>query len=77
MSVYEKIAILENEVQAQYLDAVLNEQSIPHIIQSYHDLAYNGIFQASKGWGHVAAPQEFREEIISILDSITLEDHKP
>ncbi len=70
MTDYEKIAILDNEIQAQYIEAVLNDRAIPHIMHSYHDMAYNGIFQASKGWGHVAAPKEYREEILTILQEL-------
>ena len=48
---YAKVDILENEIEAQLLDSILNERNIPHHIQSYHDTAYNGLFQTQKGWG--------------------------
>ena len=50
---YVKVDILENEIEAQLLDSILNERNIPHHIQSYHDTAYDGLFQAQKGWGCV------------------------
>jgi hypothetical protein len=67
---FEKIAVLDNEVQGRLLDASLTERGIPHITHSYHSLAYDGIFQLSTGWGHVEAPAEFREEILAILEDI-------
>ena len=74
----EKIAMLENEVQANLLESILKEQGIPHIIRTYHDSAYNGLFQASKGWGHVDAPREYKERILSILrDLKTDSENKP
>jgi hypothetical protein len=62
-----KIAVLENEVQARILESFLKEQGIPHMIRSYHDSAYDGLFQVSKGWGCVEAPENFKSKILEIL----------
>ncbi|NIW78672.1 MAG: hypothetical protein GWN16_04070 [Calditrichae bacterium] len=67
MENFKKVAILENEFEAQVLEDVLKELGIPHYIRSYHDRAYNGIFQNQKGWGHIEAPPEYHDEILSIL----------
>jgi len=67
MSEHEKIAVLSNEVEARLIDAILDEQKIPHFVYSYHDLAWDGMFQVSRGWGHVEAPIEYREEIMAML----------
>ncbi|MCG2829573.1 MAG: hypothetical protein L6302_00815 [Desulfobacteraceae bacterium] len=53
---YVKVDILESEIEAQLLDSILNERNIPHHIQSYHDTAYDGLFQTQKGWGRVSCP---------------------
>jgi len=63
-----KIAVLEDEVQAGLLDSLLRERGIPHLMRSYHDSALDGLFQGSRGWGHVEAPERCREEILAILD---------
>ena len=73
MEDFKKILILENEIEAGLLDSVLNERNIPHRIQSYHDSAYDGIYQAQKGWGVVLAPPEYEEEIQSIYEDLPLE----
>jgi len=70
MEEFGKILILENEIEAQLIDSVLNEQNIPHRIRSYYDSAYDGIFQAQKGWGVVEAPLSYKEEIISIFQDL-------
>ena len=62
-----RIAILDNLCEAQQLDAALQEQGIPHVIRSYEDLVLDGIFQSSKGWGHVEAAEEHRAAILSAL----------
>ena len=67
---FEKIAILENEVQARLLDAALTDRNIPHMVLSHHSNAYDGIFQLASGWGHVEAPAEFKQEIEDLLTDL-------
>jgi hypothetical protein len=67
---YVKIAVLDNLIEAQLIDSILNEREIPHRIQSYHDTAYNGLFQFQKGWGLITAPNIFAAEIQEILESL-------
>ncbi len=74
MEEYKKILVLENEIEARLLDSVLDERDIPHRIRSYHDSAYDGIYQAQKGWGVVEAPPQWEEEILSIYGDLPLQD---
>jgi len=67
MEDYTKIATLDNEIEARLLDSILTERNIPHRMRSYHDTAYDGLFQAQKGWGYVAAPEPYEEEVKEIL----------
>jgi hypothetical protein len=67
MDRFERIATLDNEVQAEALDTMLSGQGIPHVMVCYHDTALDGLFQGSRGWGHVEAPEAFREQILTIL----------
>jgi len=62
---------LRNEAEARLLEATLFERGIPHFLKSYHDPAYDGIWQAQLGWGHVEAPSEYREQIETIYDDLT------
>ena len=69
-----KILVLNNAVEANLLDGLLNERDIPHVIRSYHDSAYDGMFQLQYGWGQLDAPEEFRDEIISIFENMSVQD---
>ena len=70
MDKLEKIAVLDSEVQAELVDSVLSERDIPHLMRSYHDSAYDGIFQTHGGWGHIEAPQSFRDDILAVIEDI-------
>ena len=64
---FRKIGVIDNEMQAQVLHQALEDRNIPHIIKYYHDSAYDGLFQLGAGWGHVDAPDEFKDEVLSII----------
>jgi len=70
MDDYVKVIVLDNEIEAQLLDSILEERDIPHLMVSYHDTAYDGLFQTQKGWGHVSAPALFKQEILEILNAV-------
>src|SRR6266571_3046370 len=42
---WQKVALQENEVEADLLDVELNNQGIPHLMVSYRDAALDGLFQ--------------------------------
>ena len=73
MEDFVKIAILENDFEAQILDSILTERDIPHRMRSYYDTAYDGLYQTQKGWGHVSAPPEHQDEILEILSDLRKE----
>ena len=60
---FQKILELDNEVEARLLASILKERDIPHVVRSYHDSVYNGLWQQQMGWGHIEAPLRFKEEI--------------
>ena len=45
--------LLRNESEASLLHGILEEDSVPRIIRSYHDRAYDGLWQMQEGWGYV------------------------
>ena len=65
-----KIAVLENIIEAQVMESILWEQEIPHRIRSFHDTAYDGLFQLQKGWGEIYAPPSRQKEVEDILKDI-------
>jgi hypothetical protein len=77
MDDFVRVSVLENEIEAQLLDSILAEREIPHLMVSYHDTAYDGLFQTQKGWGHVSSPSAFKQEILEILDEVRNEAPHP
>lgn len=69
------VAILENIIEAQLIDSILNEQNIPHMIRSFYDTAYDGLFQFQMGWGELCAPLSYKHEIIDILNDVRSKNH--
>ena len=70
MADVEKIAEIRDEIEGQQLGLLLESEGLPHHIRSYHDTAYDGLFQLQLGWGHVEAPTEYREQIEEVLAAI-------
>ena len=66
-----KILTISSEFEALLLDSVLKEKGIPHILRSYHDSVYDGLWQTSTAWGHLEAPEEYSEEILSIYRELS------
>lgn len=70
---YTHIASIENAIEGQLMGSILNDQDIPHRIRSFHDTAYDGIYQLQKGWGALFAPEKYRAAILDILERIRLD----
>jgi hypothetical protein len=67
-----KILSFNNEFEAKLLDEILNNKEIPHLIRSYHDSAYDGLWQNQSGWGHLEAPEEYKEEILQVFNEMSV-----
>lgn len=63
--------MFKDEIEAMLLDEILTEKKIPHLIRSYHDSALDGLWQTQSVWGHVEAPEEYREEILQIYNEMS------
>ncbi|MGM0411129.1 MAG: hypothetical protein ACQEQF_10255 [Bacillota bacterium] len=66
----EKILILENEFEAGIMEELLEENDIPYVMQSYVNGPYDGIWKSQKGWGHIEADPEYKEEILELYKNI-------
>ena len=66
-----KILMFKNEIEAMLLDEILTEKQIPHVIRSYHDSAYDGLWQTQSGWGHIEAPAEYSDEILAVYKQMS------
>lgn len=77
-----KIAVLENAIEAQFLSSMLTQYNIPHRVRSYHDTAYDGLFQFQNGWGEIYSPLDFRQQILDAIadlrsQPINAHDYEP
>ena len=68
-----KILSLGNQFEAMLLGELLNERGIPHIVKSYSDSALTGLWQTESIWGHLEAPEEFKNEITDIYNNMSKE----
>jgi len=73
MEKFIKIASLRDEIQARLVDAELSSREIPHIIRSYHETAFDGLFQGQLGWGHVEGPEDMKDLIKQIVYDLSKE----
>jgi len=70
------VTILENIIEAQLLESILAAENIPHRIRSYHDTAYDGLFQFQMGWGQISAPLVYKQKILAILKEMRAQNQK-
>ncbi len=73
MEKFVKAADLNNEVHAQLVDAELEKRGIPHLVRSYHETAFDGLFQGQLGWGYIEGPESLKEEISRIVSDLALD----
>lgn len=70
-----KILTFDNEIEARLLSGLLDEMNIPHILRSYHDLAMDSLWQTQSSWGHLEAPEKYRDEILKVFSEMSKPDN--
>ncbi len=65
-----KILSLSSEIEAIRIKEILDGHSIPHLIRSFHDSAYDGIFQNQYGWGILEAHEADEERILDLVQQL-------
>lgn len=58
----------ENEAEANVIRSVLEENGIYAEVKSFHDTAYDGLFQSQYGWGVVRVSEADFAEAKRIID---------
>jgi hypothetical protein len=66
----ENVIPIDSELDAKFLEEVLDDQGIPHVFISYHDTAFNGIYQMQHGWGHVEVPMDRVDEAKRLYEEL-------
>ncbi len=59
---------LDNQIEASLIDLALQEDGVPHFVRSYHDRAYDGLWQFQEGWGYVETPIRFAGAVRALLE---------
>jgi len=62
-----KIISLNSEIEAMRIKEILDSNKIPHLVRSFHDSAYDGIFQNQYGWGVLEADESDEERILKLI----------
>ena len=62
-----KLITPENEAEANVIKSVLEENGIYVEIQSFHDTAYDGLFQSQYGWGSIRVSEADFEKAKRII----------
>lgn len=57
----------ENEAEASAIQLVLKEHGIHAEVRSFHDTAYDGLYQAQYGWGVIQVPDSDLPEAQKIV----------
>jgi hypothetical protein len=70
MKKYDARITLSNSIEADLLSKMLEEKNIPHVVISYHDTAYDGLFQMQQGWGHIETSEDRYEEVMGIYEDL-------
>ncbi len=74
---YIKIVVLDSAIESQLVCSILDDRGISYFTKSYHDTAYDGLFQVQKGWGEICAPAEHKEEILEIVTDLRETENNP
>jgi hypothetical protein len=71
---HKRIINLSSEIEAIRIKEILDINEIPHIIRSFHDSAYDGLFQTQYGWGVLEADEKDEVRILDLLKDILPDD---
>ena len=58
----------ENEAEANVIRSILAEHGIAAEIRSFHDTAYDGLFQSQYGWGLILVSETDLSEAQRIIE---------
>ena len=65
-----RILNLNSEIEAIRIREILDSNHIPHIIRSFHDSAYDGLFQHQYGWGVLEADETYEKKILKLVKDL-------
>lgn len=66
-----KILTLRSEAEARLLSGLLEQAGIPHYLKSFHDSAYDGMWQTETCWGTLWGDEENKKAIVEIYNQMS------
>ncbi len=66
-----RILTLNNQIEALRIKDILDKNDISHLIRTYHDSAYDGLFQSQIGWGILEAEEADEAKILALLNELS------
>lgn len=65
-----KLVEIDKEFEASFMDTILTDKEIPHVMVSYSSTPFTNLYQTQNGWGHITAPVEYLKEIEAIYEEL-------
>ncbi len=70
METFVPVKVAENAFEADRFQAALEQEGFTVLIRTFHDTAYDGIYEAQKGWGYVEVPMKDRERAERVVKDL-------
>lgn len=64
------VLVADNPFEADRAREALEQEGIPVLVRTFEDTAFNGIYVAQKGWGHVEVPSSKKALAQRILEEL-------
>ena len=58
----------DNDAEAEALRSLLEEHNIYSEVISFHDTAYDGLYQSQFGWGVIKVSEKDRKRALQVID---------
>lgn len=65
-----KIISISSEIEAIRIKEILDSNEIPYLVRSFHDSAYDGLFQNQYGWGVLEANESDEDRILKLIKDL-------
>ncbi|MEW5724330.1 MAG: DUF2007 domain-containing protein [Thermodesulfobacteriota bacterium] len=65
-----RLTTLENRFEADLITNALEAEGINFVVRTFHDTAYDGLFETQKGYGLLLVEEEDRARAQTVVDDI-------
>ena len=65
-----RLLTLENRFEADLVSQALEAEGIEFVVKTFHDTAYNGLFETQKGYALLLVEEARQDEAREIVDQV-------